>query len=76
MARSDRPLGPNAKKSKNWSVEDVCSYLVRLELAHVSDKFRHNGVDGSFLADLKEEDLIAELGLTRLQARKVLTRLP
>lgn len=67
---------PGAKRSKGWSVEDVCSYLERLELDHLTDKFRVNGVDGEFLADLSEQDLVQELGLTKLQARKVLTRLP
>ena len=67
---------PKAKKSASWSVEDVCNYLVGLQLAHISDKFRENGVDGRFLADLKEEELVAELGLTKLQARKVMMRLP
>jgi len=67
---------PNAKKWHSWSVEDVCSYLVKLELAHVSDKFRACGVDGAFLADLSEEDMVQELGLLKLQARKVKSRLP
>ena len=35
-----------------------------------------NGVDGAFLEELSEEDLVGELGLTRLQARKLKTRWP
>ena len=31
---------------------------------------------GEFLADLSEQDLVEELGLTKLQARKVIARLP
>jgi len=76
MAPGPTGSTPDAKKSANWSVEDVCNYLVRLELPHVTDNFRKNGVDGSFLADLTQEDLVNDLGLTRLQAMKVKTRLP
>ena len=74
---AERPKGgsPETKKAHHaWSVEEVCSFLERLELGHVGDKFRENGVDGSFLAQLSVEDLVEELGLTKLQARKVITR--
>ena len=49
---------------------------IRLGLGHVSEAFRANGVDGAFLDTLSEEDLVQELGLSRLQARKVMGRLP
>ena len=47
-----------------------------MELGHLENAFRSNGVDGQFLSTLSEEDLTTELGLTRLQARKVKMRLP
>ena len=59
-----------------WSVDDVAEYLNRLSLGHVSDKFRENGVDGAYLLELDECDLVNELGLTKLQARKIKSRLP
>ncbi len=58
-----------------WTVEDVVEYLGRLSLAHVGPRFVKNGVDGAFLAQLSEADLVTELGLSRLQARKTMTRL-
>ncbi len=45
-------------------------------LGHVASAFHTNAVDGAFLSDLSEEDLVSELGLTRLQARKAKARLP
>ena len=59
-----------------WSVEDVVDFLSRIGLGHVSDGFKTNSVDGHFLQQLAEEDLMTELGLTKLQARKVKSRLP
>ena len=59
----------------SWRVDDVVAYLRSLELGHLEAAFRANGVDGPFLATLSEEDLVTELGLTRLQARKVMMRL-
>ena len=67
---------PHLKAVQIPHIEDVVRYLDGLGLGHVANKFRENAVDGDFLATLCEEDLVAELGLTRLQARKVLQRLP
>ena len=58
-----------------WTVDDVCRYIIHLELGHVIEAFRENGVDGRMLASLSEADLISELGLKPLQARKVKDRL-
>ena len=59
-----------------WSVDDVVAYLGRLGLGHLRVPLRASGVDGAFLDTLSEEDLVQELGLSRLQARKVMGRLP
>ena len=64
------------RQPASWTVDDVVKYLESLSLDHVASKFRHNGVDGAFLLELAEEDLVLELGLTQLQARKVKSRLP
>ena len=58
-----------------WTVDDVCKYIADLELGHVIAAFRDNAVDGRMLASLSEADLVAELGLKPLQARKVKDRL-
>ena len=66
---------PSKTCCTTWSVGDVVAHLERLSLAHVAEKFRTNGVDGAFLHELSEKDLIEELGLTRLQALKIKARL-
>lgn len=58
-----------------WTVDDVCKYIADLELAHTIEAFRDNAVDGRMLASLSEADLVTELGLKPLQARKVKDRL-
>ena len=45
-------------------------------LGHISEPFRANGIDGAFLDTLSEEDLVQELGSSKLQARKVMGRFP
>ena len=71
-------LTPDRKKQciDSWSVDDVCTFLGSLSLGHVELAFRNNGVDGMMLSTLSLEDLENELGLTKLQARKILARLP
>jgi len=60
----------------SWDVEAVCSFLGSLELGGLAANVRENGVDGQMLQSLSEEDLVAELGFKKLQARKVFERLP
>ena len=68
---------PDRKAMRHaWTVDDVIAYLGSLGLSHVSEPFRANGVDGALLETLSEADLTQELGLTKLQARKVFSRLP
>lgn len=59
-----------------WDVAMVCGFLDTLELGALQDAFRENAVDGQMLKTLSEDDLVTELGLKKLQARKVLQRLP
>ena len=66
---------PPRKKVNDWSIEDVLSYLDTLGLGHLKGNFAQNGVDGADLMNLSEDDLIKELELTTLQARKVKSRL-
>lgn len=70
---SDSPMPALGHRNcRNWSVEDVAQYLEQIELKHVIPKFRENGVDGLMLHELSEEDLMTELGCTKLQARKIM----
>ena len=67
---------PEAKRqAAEWTVDDVAVYIEGLGLGHIKDKLVENAIDGSFLLELSEADLISELGLTKLQTKKVLTRL-
>ncbi|CAE8608726.1 unnamed protein product [Polarella glacialis] len=65
---------PDPKKPASWSVATVCRFLEGIDLGHVVPSFVENGVDGAFLMELDEADLINHLGLKPLQARKVWSR--
>ena len=68
---------PEAKRVAcvHWTVEEVVAFVECLGLSHVSHAFRFNAIDGLFLSQLSQEELVGELGLTSLQAKKVLLRL-
>lgn len=74
-----RPFTGNAPEAKrqvtSWQVADVLSYLDTLELTQLKDVFTENAIDGRLLAQLSEEELSTELGATKLQARKIKSRL-
>ena len=79
-AGSSNPAAAAAPAPKRrcvaWGIAEVVDYVTSLGFAHAAPAFRENGVDGEFLAGLTVSDLQEELGLTRLQAKKVLDRLP
>eukprot|EP00435_Cladocopium_sp_Y103_P040787 s1432_g11.t1 len=70
--KAECPPGPAA----DWSMEEVSQYLQFLGLGHIEEKFKENAVDGAMLVELSEEDLCKELGLLKLQAKKLVSRLP
>jgi hypothetical protein len=72
------PIGstPASKRGADWDVQHVVAFLERLELGHLAPAFRENGVDGAFLLELTHGEMISELGLTPLQAKKVMLRFP
>ena len=73
------PTGSTPEKKKpcsQWSVDQVTTYLESLELGHLTSIFRVNAVDGEMLDTLSQAELQSELGLTMLQSRKVINRLP
>jgi len=69
---------PEAKRRLHcsWTLEEVIQFLHTIGLGHVEAAFRTNAVDGQFLSELSAEELQSELGLTVLQVKKLLTRLP
>lgn len=63
------------KRACSWSVDRVIEYLEELELTHLAARIRANAVDGETLMGLAEEDFVRDLGLTKLQAKKIMGRL-
>mmetsp|Transcript_4270 Transcript_4270/g.7255 ORF Transcript_4270/g.7255 Transcript_4270/m.7255 type:complete len:125 (+) Transcript_4270:13-387(+) len=56
-----------------WSVDDVTRWLEALSLGQYTNSFREATVDGSFLMELREEDLIEVLGVShKLHVRKII----
>lgn len=64
----------SSKPKEEWAVSEVCDFLKVLELSHLEAAFRNEGIDGSFLRSLSEDDLVKQLGLSVLQARKIKLR--
>lgn len=60
------------KNIKEWSVDEVCIWLNCIGLGEKVDSFRDNTVDGETLLSLSIEDMTGELGLSNLQAKKVI----
>ena len=65
-----------SKRPRSWTVDDVVEFLGSCDLGHIADTIRTNGVDGELLASLTDCDMIEELGLTKLQVKKIRLRLP
>ncbi|CAK0886243.1 unnamed protein product [Prorocentrum cordatum] len=59
-----------------WSVDQVVGFLRDLELGSLERRFRGDAVNGHMLLQLTQEDLQHELGLSKLQAWKVVHYLP
>merc|ERR1712137_493043 len=67
---------PPPGMARGWSVDQVVLFVEGLGLGHIVEPFRENAIDGQMLVELSASDLCGELGLTKLQAKKVLARLP
>ena len=52
----------------------VVGWLGTIGFCNLTDHFRTNAVDGEFLGELSEDELVTELALTKLQAKKVMIR--
>lgn len=56
-----------------WTVDDVAKWMESLSLGQYADAFREATVDGPFLLELREEDLVQVLGVShKLHVRKIL----
>jgi hypothetical protein len=64
---------PMPENVKLWSVNDVCRWLDALFLGQYSSSFREAAVDGQFLMELREEDMVQVLGIKhKLHVRKIM----
>ena len=64
------PLPDNVR---TWSVADVCRWLDALSLSQYAAAFKDATVDGPFLMELREEDMVQVLGIShKLHVRKIL----
>ena len=52
----------------------MVDWLGTIGFGNLTDHFRTNAVDGEFLGELSEDELVTELALTKLQAKKVMIR--
>ena len=65
-----QPLPDNVR---TWTVGDVSRWLETLALGQYIEPFQEGSVDGPFLMELREEDLIQVLGIKhKLHVRKIL----
>ncbi|KAJ1455661.1 hypothetical protein M885DRAFT_483301 [Pelagophyceae sp. CCMP2097] len=66
-------LEPFPSEVRLWSVADVARWLDTLTLGQYKAAFREASVDGEFLLELRDEDLVQVLGMShKLHVRKVL----
>eukprot|EP00958_Prasinococcus_capsulatus_P018026 scaffold2084_cov365-Prasinococcus_capsulatus_cf.AAC.2 len=69
VAKTNRP----SKKLTDYTILDVSQWIASLGLS--SEAFVENAVDGDMLTSLTQDELISELGLKPLQAKKLLKRI-
>jgi hypothetical protein len=64
---------PMSENVRTWTVSDVARWLDSLYLTKYADAFVEASVDGPFLMELREEDLVQVLGIKhKLHVRKIL----
>lgn len=51
------------KKLTSWSTDDVCSWLISLDLELYCESFRRNAIDGEELSHMSSELLASDLGV-------------
>jgi len=61
------------KEIKNWSVDEVCSWVSSLSLSkEVVDNFKDGGIDGKTLLALTPQEIKEDLGVKTFGARRVI----
>ena len=70
------PAGKRCSESRSWTIDEAITFVRDLGLGQLEISFRSNAVDGRLLAELSEAELVSELGMTKLQAKKLASRLP
>lgn len=64
---------PMPESVQLWTVSDVCRWMDTLLLSQYNDAFRDARIDGPFLMELREEDMVEVLGIThKLHVRKII----
>ena len=63
------------KAPEDYTVTEVCVWLNAIGLGSKIESFKENDVDGRLLVGLTKDDLTGDLGLSSLQAKKVLAEL-
>lgn len=61
------------KAIQEFTVEEVCMWLVAIGLGSKQDPFKDNAVDGKLLVELSDDDMKNDLSLSNLQVKKVRT---
>ncbi|KAH3840638.1 uncharacterized protein LOC127878031 isoform X2 [Dreissena polymorpha] len=61
----------NMEKIKTLTMNEIGDILRLLKLDEYVDTFQDNQVDGAILTSLKRDDLVNELGMTKLQATRL-----
>ncbi|XP_078377932.1 WD repeat, SAM and U-box domain-containing protein 1-like isoform X2 [Oculina patagonica] len=63
--QKQEPQEPKKQRKKlvTWSVEDVCSWLISLDLELYCESFRQNAIDGAELSHMTGEVLASDLGI-------------
>lgn len=64
---------PMPESVQLWTVSDVCRWMDSLLLSQYNEAFREARIDGPFLMELREEDMVEVLGIThKLHVRKII----
>lgn len=56
----------------NYSLEDVIQLLREIKLEKYVENFKQNFIDGMLLTNLTENELCEEIGLRRIEAKRLL----
>ena len=56
-------LGEDERMGQTWSVDEVCSWLISLDLELYCESFRQNAIDGMELSNMTGEILASDLGI-------------